>query len=201
VDLATELIPGCSYADVMFVRAGGTTTPVSSDPIAVALDQLQDESNEGPCRSTMTTRQPVVVSDLATDERWPTFGPRAVEMGVHSTASYQLFLHRNQDDRLGALNLYGIRTAAFDAGAVEIGEVFAVHCAAVLASAIAQEGAEDALRSRDVIGQAKGILMAGHQVSAAEAFDLLRRTSQSRHVKLRDLAQHVAETGALPEDA
>ena len=201
VDLAAELIPGCDYADIMFIRPGGTTTPVSTDPIAVALGQLQDEVAEGPCLATVDQQQAVVVADLATDERWPEFGPRAVEMGVASAACYQLFLHRNNGDRLGALALYGSRPAAFDERATELGEVFAAHCAAVLASAIAQEGARTALESRDVIGQAKGILMVRHRLSASEAFDLLRRTSQSKHVKLRELAQLVAETGALPEES
>jgi AmiR/NasT family two-component response regulator len=74
-----------------------------------------------------------------------------------------------------------------------------VHGAAVLASAIAREGAQAALESRDVIGQAKGILMVQHHLSASEAFDLLRTTSQARNVKLRQLAQEVADTGALPD--
>ena len=200
VDLAAELIPGCDYADIMFIRPGGTTTPVSSDPIAVALDQLQEEVGEGPCLATVGQQEAVVVDDLGTDVRWPEFGPRAVEMGVVSAACYQLFLHRNEGDRLGALNLFSSSPGVFDEWAVELGEVFAAHCAAVLASVIAQEGARTALESRDVIGQAKGILMARHKLSASEAFDLLRRTSQSRHVKVRELAQLVAETGALPEE-
>jgi GAF domain-containing protein len=199
VDLAAELIPGCDYADIMFIRQGGTTTPVSSHPIAVALDELQEKSNEGPCRSTMETRQAVVADDLGADERWPTFGPQAVEMGVRSAACYQLFLHRNDGDRLGALNLFGAGRGVFDEWATELGEVFAAHCAAVLAAAIAQEGARAALQTRDVIGQAKGILMARHKLSAVEAFDLLRRSSQSQHMKVRDLAALVAETGSLPD--
>jgi hypothetical protein len=120
---------------------------------------------------------------------------------VRSAACYQLFLHRNDGDRLGALNLFGTRPDVFDEWAIDLGEVFAATCAAVLASAISQEGARAALESRDVIGQAKGILMARHKLSAEGAFDLLRRTSQSRHVKLRDLAQQVAEMGALPDES
>jgi hypothetical protein len=140
----------------------------------------------------------VLAHDLATDDRWPDFAPRAVEMGVASALSFQLFLLRNDGDRLGALNLYGTRAGAFDEDAAALGEVFAVHCAAVLASAIAKEGALAALESRDLIGQAKGILMAQHRVSAVEAFGLLREASQARNIKLRQLAQEVAAAGALP---
>jgi hypothetical protein len=197
VDRATELIPGCDYADVMFIGPGGTTTPVSTDPVAVALDELQAETGEGPCLAAARETARVVVHDLDHDERWPAFGPRAAELGVFSALSYQLFLLRNEGDRLGALNLFGTHPYAFDRDAVAIGEVFAAHCAAVLASAIAQDGATAALASRDVIGQAKGILMASHGVDANEAFDLLRRASQRQHAKLRDVAARVATTRRL----
>ena len=197
VDRATELIPGCDYADVMFIRPGGTTTPVSSDPVAVALDELQSTTGEGPCLTAAREMTRVVAHDLGHDERWPVFGPRAAELGVVSTLSYQLFLLRNDSDRLGALNIFGTRPCAFDQEAIAVGEVFAAHCAAVLASAIAQEGASAALRSRDVIGQAKGILMARHEVAPDEAFAMLRRASQRQHSKLRDIAERVVSIGHL----
>lgn len=198
VDLAQELVRGCDLADVMFLRPGGTTTPVSTDPLAIALDDVQGECEEGPC-ITAAREEPVVVSrDLADDARWPRFGPLAVEMGVRSAASYQLFLHRHDRDRLGALNLYGRSPDGFEDETVVLGEVFAAQCSAALAAAIAKEGAAAALESRDRIGQAKGILMERHRLDASEAFDALRRSSQERNMKLRDVADHVARTGALP---
>ncbi len=197
VDLAAELVRGCDVADIIFIRPGGTTTPVSTDPVALAIGELQDETGEGPCLSTVDSEQVVIADDLRSDGRWPTFGPRAAELGVRSAASYQLFLHRNDGDRFGALALYGSQPSAFDDEAIDLGEVFAAHCATVLAAAIAHEGARMALESRDIIGQAKGILMAREKMSAAEAFDVLRRRSQARNLKLRDLAAEVAETGTL----
>jgi GAF domain-containing protein len=199
VDLATELIPGCDIADIMFIRSGGSTTPVATGPLAIAIDELQERTDEGPCLTAAREQTRVLVDDLEQDDRWPRFAPLAMEMGVRSALSFQLFLLRHDGDRLGALNLYGTRPRAFDADAVALGEVFAVHSAAVLAAAIARDGAQAALESRDVIGQAKGILMARHRISAADAFDLLRRTSQARNVKLRDLADEVAESGLLTE--
>lgn len=198
VDLAQELVRGCDLADVMFLRSGGTTTPVSTDPLAVALDDVQGEFDEGPCITAAREEAVVVSEDLATDPRWPQFGPRAVEMGIRSATSYQLFLHRHDRDRLGALNLYGRSPDSFDADAIVLGEVFAAQCSAALAAAIVKEGADAALESRDRIGQAKGILMERHRLDASEAFDALRRASQERNMKVRDVADHVAETGALP---
>jgi hypothetical protein len=198
VDLAQELVAGCDLADLMFVGAGGTTTPVSTDPLAVALDDLQGEHDQGPCITAAREEPVVVCDDLGTDARWPDFGPRAVEMGVRSAVSYQLFLHRHDRDRLGALNLYSRHANAFDESGVVLGEVFAAQCSAALAAAIAKEGAATALESRDRIGQAKGILMERRRIGAAEAFDELRRASQELNIKLRDVADHVARTGSLP---
>lgn len=198
VDLAAELVRGCTFADLMFIGQGGATTPVSTGEVARAIDAFQDATGQGPCLDAATTREVVVAEDLRTDARWPDFGPHAAELGVRSVAAYQLFLHRNEDDRFGSLNLYGDRPKAFDEVAVELGAVFAAHCAAVLAAAIAHEGARAALESRDRIGQAKGVLMARHSVTASEAFEQLRTVSQERNIKLRDLADLVAERGELP---
>jgi hypothetical protein len=199
VDLSTELVRGCELADVMLLRKGGLTTPVSSDPLAQEIDRIQAETDEGPCLSAAREHPIVLANDLANDDRWPVFAPRATaETGIRSALSYQLFLHRNDGDRLGALNLYSMSPDAFDDGSIALGELFAAHCTAALAAAIAREGAESALASRDVIGQAKGILMATGQLTAAEAFDQLRQASQDLNVKLRDVAEHVSRTGTLP---
>jgi hypothetical protein len=199
VDLSTELVRGCELADVMLVGKGGTSTPVSSDPRAIELDRIQADTGEGPCMSAARDHRVVVANELETDQRWPEFSPRAIaEVGIHSALSFQLYLHRNDGDRFGALNLYSTSPSAFDDESVALGEVFAAHCTTTLAAAIAREGADAALASRDVIGQAKGILMTTQQITATEAFDLLRRASQHLNVKLRDVADHVTRLGQLP---
>ena len=62
------------------------------------------------------------------------------------------------------------------------------------------EGLEEALLSRDVIGQAKGILMERHHLTADQAFEELRQASQKRNRKVRDMAAELAETGLWPVD-
>ena len=103
--------------------------------------------------------------------------------------SFRLFA---EGDTMGALNLYSKERAAFDDRALAIGSVFATHAAVALASAQHDEQMLQALLSRDVIGQAKGILMAQQQVTAEEAFEILRRASQRMNMKLRELAERVA---------
>ncbi len=93
---------------------------------------------------------------------------------------------------MGALNLYSKQRDAFDDEAVAVGSVFATHAAVALAGAQQDEQMQRALQGRDVIGQAKGILMAQQDVSADEAFDILRRASQRMNIKLRELAERVA---------
>lgn len=198
VDLAAELVRGCDVADVMFIRRGGVTTPVSTGERARALDVAQQEAGEGPCISAAQGTPIVVSSDLGNDDRWPAFGPRAAATGINSAASYQLFLNRHSEDRMGALNLYGEDRDGFDPVSVELGEVFAAQCSAGLASAISREGFESALETRDLIGQAKGILMTQRKITADEAFELLRTTSQRRNTKLHEVARHVTEAGTLP---
>jgi AmiR/NasT family two-component response regulator len=59
----------------------------------------------------------------------------------------------------------------------------------------------DALSSRDVIGQAKGILMERHGITADAAFSVLSCVSQAENIKLADVARRFVETGGLPSVA
>ncbi len=199
VDLCHRLIPGCEIADIMFLQRRQVTTPVSTDPQAILLGRAQQETGEGPCVDAALREKVVVAQDLRHDRRWPDFGPRALEQDVVSILSYQLFLNRGDGDRFGALNIYGTAPNVFDDESVELGEVFSAHCSAMLAAAIEQEGLQAALRSRDAIGQAKGILMERHRFSAREAFELLKTVSQEKNIAVRDLAEQVTTTGELPD--
>lgn len=199
VDLSVELIAGCDLADVMLVGPSGITTPVATDRLAVMVDRAQLDAREGPCLHVAFDSDPVVhVGDLGSDTRWPEFGPQAATLGVRSALSYRLYLDDDRSRRIGALNLYAHRANAFDANAVGLGEVLAAQCASVLAAAIEVEGLRTALSSRDVIGQAKGILMERHGMDAVTAFDLLRQTSQDRNIKLNQVANHLIEQRRLP---
>lgn len=201
VDLCLELIPGCEIADIMFLQRQRITTPVSSDPRAIPLGRAQEETGEGPCVTAALEEKVVITQDLRQDDRWPRFAARAIDRGVLSVLSYQLFLNRSEGDRFGALNIYGASTNAFDEESIALGEVFAAQCAAALSAAIEREGAEAALLSRDLIGQAKGILMERRRLSADQAFELLRSISQQRNIKVRDLAEHITATGELPDQS
>lgn len=197
VDLAVETVDGCDHAGVSLVKDGCITTRAASDDVPSRVDRLQYEANEGPCVDAIEQHEVFRVADVSNEAaRWPRFAPRVTaETGVRSMLAYRLFV---EEQTLGALNLYSEAAEAFDEAAEQVGTVFAAHAAVALASAQREEHLETAIESRDVIGQAKGVLMARQNVSSEEAFEILRRASQRLNVKLRDVAGRVVE-GQAPE--
>lgn len=150
---------------------------------------------EGPCLDAIWTQQTVIIHDMANETRWPTFAARAAALGVGSLISFRLFV---RDQTLGALNLYGLPGAEFDERATLIGEVFATHAALALSQARHARQLDEALASRDLIGQAKGMLMAQHDVTGPRAFDLLVRASQETNLKLADVAHWMVNEHEQP---
>ena len=131
---------------------------------------------------------------MNTESRWPRFAPRAADLGVGSMLCFQLFV---DGDNLGALNLLSPEARAFGADALSVGLLFATHAAVALSGARREDQTRMALDTRDLIGQAKGILMERYRLTPDQAFSLLVRVSQHTHVKVRDLAQQLSLTGQL----
>ena len=137
----------------------------------------------------------MVCNDLAADQRWPAFGAIAAAHGVNSMISFKLF---DADGTVGALNLYSSKPYAFGAEAEETGALLAAHAAVVLAASRKQANLAVALESRDVIGQAKGILMERYKLDDRAAFATLIAISQHTQRKLRDIADELRRTGEVP---
>ncbi len=195
VDLCEESIEGCDGASIMFVRGRETTTPAASSSIAAQSDYAQYEADNGPCLEALRDAETVYIADLANDDRWPGYRDRALELGVGSVLSLQLFVSGNM---FGALNLHARQPHAFDERAQHIGRIFASHIAVALKGAITESGLKRAIESRDIIGQAKGILMEREALTADAAFERLRQLSQSLNKSVRALAEDIAETGEIP---
>jgi GAF domain-containing protein len=125
---------------------------------------------------------------------------------VSSVLSYGLCVQRPaQWSPLGALTLYGATADAFSDDDHEFGSILAAYVGIAVAldrrrnEVDRREAAlHRALSTRDIIGQAKGILMERRRLPAGDAFDLLRRVSQRLNRKLADVAEQLAETGELP---
>ncbi|MGI9119771.1 MAG: GAF and ANTAR domain-containing protein [Acidimicrobiales bacterium] len=190
VRLAVETIEGCDHAGISYVEGRRITTPAASDEIPGKVDAIQYEVDEGPCLDAIREHEMFQTDDLTLERRWPRFSQRVVrETGVVSMLSFRLFV---DEDTLGGLNLHSKKKAAFDADDRAVGSVFAAHAAIALSAAVKQQQLEEAVQTRDVIGQAKGILMARQSLTAEQAFDILRRASQRLNIKLKEVADRVA---------
>jgi hypothetical protein len=209
VDFAQATVSGCDAASISLVTAGHIATPVCSDEVALEIDAYQYEFSEGPCLDAITSEPVLYSSDLTSDDRWPHFGPVAVGMGMRSLLSCRL----SSDVTLGSLNLYARIPDAYGPVDRTKAIIFATHAgialgaAGVLADATVlldteirkSENLEIALTTREVIGQAEGILIERERLTPEHAFEVLRRASQNLNLRLRDLAQYVVDTGEVPK--
>ena len=198
VDLGDEYIDGCEGASISFIRGRHLSTPVWSNRTALAADQAQYRHNQGPCLQAIAVHETIVIDELTEEERWPKWRESALELSLRSTISFRLFLAAGGDETYGSLNMFSSRPHAFDAHARALGQVFASHAAVALKAAITETSLDQAVRSRDVIGLAKGILMERHDFGASEAYQMLQHASSDRGTSVRALAEQVAESGALP---
>lgn len=202
VATGVTVVPGAELASVTLRGDDGEYfTPVETGELATRLDRLQYDTGEGPClAATAAGGLGVVTSaDLAADSRFPRFGPAAAELGAAAVLCTGLF-PGGTPSRLGALNFYARARGGFDAADRDIALLLAAHAATAMAGVTAVTAAElrashleHALQSRDVIGQAKGVLMERRGYGPEEAFEFLRRVSQDLHVKVRDLANTIVQ--------
>jgi GAF domain-containing protein len=173
---------------------GRTVTIASSDALAKELGQIQDASGEGPSLDAIVTGLPIEVTD-PTSASWPAWREAALAHGLRMALSLPLI---RADETLGVLNLYSTSSIPFTDEDREAARTFATHATGSLMVAIRlvhlaelTGHLEIALESRGVIDQAKGILIAENRCTPDEAMALLRKASQNRNVKLRDLAAQI----------
>ncbi|MFC3300224.1 GAF and ANTAR domain-containing protein [Arthrobacter agilis] len=197
VRAAIDLVPGADEASITLVTARRrVASRAPSSELARLVDELQERTGEGPCLSAVYDERTVRVPDLRTEGRWPEFSSRAADAGAGSMLSFQLFV---EGDNLGALNLIGCAPNAFTAESEYVGALVASHAAVAFADAQKLHQFEDAIATRDLIGQAKGILMERYGITSGQAFLMLVRVSTDTNTKLLAVADELANTGSLPE--
>ncbi|MGP4090466.1 GAF and ANTAR domain-containing protein [Streptomyces sp. KR55] len=196
---AVELIEGCEAASILTLRKGRAVALSSCGHMGRESDRLQGELGEGPCfdaaRRTDGERLFRITDMTKPQPYWPRFAPAARELGVGSMMGFLLY---TREEDFGALNFYSSRPGAFGQESETAGWLLAAHAAVALASARTVDQLEHALDTRHAIGEAMGILRERHHLSEEEAFDVLRRISQTHNIKLRDVAQSI-RAKAVPE--
>lgn len=203
---AVGAVAGCDCASITLWRHGRVIDTVTSNAVAAELDDIQFGTGIGPLPEALRSEGPVYVPYLADSPRWPVLAATAAQLGLASALCHGLFVRQPaQWSVLGAFSLYSTTADAFSAEDQEFCSILAAYAAVAVAVAHRRDEVDRreaalhrGLSTRDVIGQAKGILMERQRLSAGDAFDLLRRASQRLNRKLTDVAQHLADTGELP---
>ena len=196
VRAAVGTVPGARHASISRIqRHREIKTLAATGELPRAVDHAQYDSGQGPCLDSLYQERTVRLSDLSTDQRWPDFTGRARELGVGSMLAVQLFI---QSDCLGALNLFSEQPSAFDDTSEHVALLFATHAAVAMSSEQSRQDLRTAVTTREVIGQAQGILMERFKITDDLAFRLLVRASQDTNRKLRDIAEELTTTGQLP---
>ncbi|MET8947386.1 GAF and ANTAR domain-containing protein [Streptomyces sp. NPDC004542] len=201
-DRAVHELPGAVACSVTVRRADRLLTLAGSGGMPGGLDQRQYENGSGPCVEAAATGQERYAADLTRDARWPAYRKYALSVGVRCVLALPLDV---RGETGAALNLYAAEPGVLDS-CREQARHFAARAADAVNVALhierEQQSAADvrvALLSRSVIDQAIGILMARERVDAEAALRRLRRVSQDRNVKLRDLCTDlVTRTGGTP---
>jgi GAF domain-containing protein len=184
------------HAGITLIRGRQLETVASTDGLVAWADVLQSELDEGPCQDTSWQRQTLLVGDLAADRRWPQWAAKVTALGITSVLAAEL--SGNGGQRLGSINVYWTHHRTFTDDDIAFVNIFARHAALALMQSWNETGLNTALDTRKLIGQAQGLLMERHGLDEARSFEVLRRYSQDRNVKLRAIAAHLIATRHLP---
>ncbi|WP_342023384.1 GAF and ANTAR domain-containing protein [Arthrobacter citreus] len=189
-------IRGTTYCGITFQNSRDHRfTVASSDREALQMDEIQYEFGDGPCLEAIRIQDEVHVGNAAEDQRWPEYMESIRDYGIRSMYSVPLELGGQAK---AAMNLYAKDPDVFDEEFRRVARTYAAEAshALLLAVRISQHAAtvEDlqaVLASRTDIDLAVGIIMGQNRCTQQEAFDTLRRASNGRNVKLRDLAAEI----------
>lgn len=183
-------MPGARWAGISLIQGRKIVFQVPTSRTVAELDQMQSDLGEGPCLTALREHHTVHIDDMQTETRSPAFACEAQQRDMLSMLAFQLFV---RSENLGALNLYGDAPGVFAEDSFLIGAVSAQHAAVAMIGAANETQFLNALATRDVIGQAKGMLMQRENITGFRAFNLLTRVSQETNLKVVDVARWLAD--------
>jgi transcriptional regulator with GAF, ATPase, and Fis domain len=190
---AARSVPAAQYAGITIAtRDGKVKTAWATGQPPALLDEIQQRYQEGPCLSAAWEQHMIRIDDISQEQRWPSYCRDALQQTpIRSILSFQLF---GDHHTMGALNFYAEKPGVFDDEAVELGLVVATHTALAWNLVRRDEQFRSALASRDIIGQAKGMIMERFKINAVQAFELLKRLSQNSNTAVAVVARELVES-------
>jgi GAF domain-containing protein len=200
---AVRVVSGADMASITVIRDDGAETAAYTDERALQVDRAQYVAGDGPCLQAAATEKTVRVSIETASELWPEFAASAKRFQVLSYLAAPL---RVDEHLAGAINLFGFDDHGFQEADSKLLELYTTvvvfglrtsrryHETRKLADHL-----ETAMRTRAVIEQAKGILMAIHKITDDQAMDRLIASSQQMNIKLREVAADFVRSMSTPE--
>jgi hypothetical protein len=197
---AARSVPGAQYAGITVARRPNEVeTASATGRYPVVLDEIQRRHREGPCLTAAWVHHTIRTDDLAAEERWPRYrGEALAQTPIRSILAFRLF---SDSRKASALNLYAEPVRAFDDESVDLGLACATYTTLAWVVLRRDEQFRSALASRDIIGQAKGVLMERFGVDADKAFLLLRRLSQETNTPVADISQRLLRTAGQSDSS
>jgi GAF domain-containing protein len=195
VEVAHHAVPNTVGVSITLKKGTRPYTAAATSPPVQAIDEREYAVDEGPCISAMETGQPQLLDDVASDTRWPKFAEVCREEGLGSSYGVPLCVG---DEPYGAMNIYALVPHAFKEDHQEAAQLLADQAAIALANTRTYSECSDkirqlqeALESRVIIEQAKGVLMATNSCSPDAAFEMLKQRSQRENRKIRLVADEI----------
>ncbi|WP_051704950.1 MULTISPECIES: ANTAR domain-containing protein [unclassified Streptomyces] len=188
VRLAVHIMPGAEHAGISEIERGNKLRTLAWTDEVVRAAEARHTGREPHGHWERLWHDPVArITDSEADEGWDVLSA----LGLRSALSLRLRADRR---RLTVLTAYARKPGVFDEAATHIGRLFTAHVSVALDSATVREQLTEAMHTRDLIGQATGILMERQGIDATAAFESLVRASQRENVKLRDIARRIVGT-------
>jgi len=197
-EAAVRTIDGCQAASVSLLEKTGFVTRAATDPIADKGDHIQYDAGEGPCLSAAIEKPLIYTPILRKDQRWPRSASAiAGELGVGSMLAARLSYGPTREPALGALNLYARNEKAFEQEDLLLTVLLASLTSVAIQHLQVEANLQKGLMTRQVIGEAVGILRAQNDISGQEAFAMLVTASKRMNLKLRIIAERLVD-GTMP---
>ena len=193
---ATVAIAQIEHAGVLVSQRAAPVTAAVSGTFPASLQRLAISLEQGPGYEAISTGLTVVSEDVDHDNRWPAYAAAAGDLGLRSELAVPLIW---EERTLGALGLYWTTRNVLDLETLTLAQAFAQQTAATIGLAFKAAQLEYAMATREMIGQATGMLMERYGMCPQSAFNFLRRNSQNTNTKLREIAEEFLRTGTLPE--
>jgi transcriptional regulator with GAF, ATPase, and Fis domain len=195
-DACAALLPVDGVGVLLRQDDGGLMMATSNSELGRVVERLEVELGEGPCTEAIERGERVVVPDLgAARDQYPRFAPRALEAGAVAIHALPMSV---RTEVFGAVDLvaaqtgrYGERQLATAQLLADVAASYLANCQVLTERSNLAEQLQQALDSRVVIEQAKGMMAGRHGIGPEEAFERIRAHARAARAPVKRVASEV----------